>query len=758
MACLRNLTLDTCVAPDGSLVIATHSGGPDWGSGPGGKGTLYKVTYAAPDVPQPTAVWPASSTEVRVAFDRELDPAQLAGIGESISLTYGPYVRAGDRYEVKRPGYAVVAQQLQAPRETLVVHSVQLTPDRRTLLLVTDPHPAAVRYAVRLPWRAPEPDTVPATVRQDAVIEVDYALTGAQADWTATDGKGAWSGWLPHPDLAVARALTQGSADHDRFRELMRTQGMLSLSFQLDLQDMLRPAVQPGSQLDYEWPPEEVSVVVSADRPIIFGVPREAGLSIERSGDGRSSTLRLAPGKNFGRWLPLSLDLATGGDEPRLTLTWHTNEDDRPRALPLRRCFVPWAKQGAPAGNPSPAIPPELAGGSWERGRQLFFGDQAQCSKCHSVRGKGGRIGPDLSNLVHRDYASVLRDVTLPNYALNPDFVSYSVALTDGRVLTGAVKPDGDNLRIGDTKGVETIVARGDVETLVPQSISIMPEGLTKTIGTERVRDVLTYLLLPAPTMPRDLEGTPPLRTRRDVETVLAGAPAIIDTSRRMTIVLVAGPKDHGPGEHDYPAWQRAWRTLLGMAENVVVDTAWEWPSSGQFAAADVIVFYQHGSWNDDKAAQIDAFLARGGGLAYIHWAVDGGADFAKRIGLAWGPGAKFRHGPVDLVFDRDDRNPITRNFRRVEFLDESYWNLTGSSGDIDALASGDEEGQPQPLFWTHEPGQGRVFVSILGHYSWTFDDPLFRVLLLRGMAWAANEPVDRWIGLATIGVELRVE
>jgi len=45
---------------------------------------------------------------------------------------------------------------------------------------------------------------------------------------------------------------------------------------------------------------------------------------------------------------------------------------------------------------------------------------------------------------------------------------------------------------------------------------------------------------------------------------------------------------------------------------------------------------------------------------------------------------------------------------------------------------------------WTTEKGQGRVFVSIRGHYCWTFDDPLFRILLLRGIAWTAKEPVDR--------------
>jgi type 1 glutamine amidotransferase len=47
------------------------------------------------------------------------------------------------------------------------------------------------------------------------------------------------------------------------------------------------------------------------------------------------------------------------------------------------------------------------------------------------------------------------------------------------------------------------------------------------------------------------------------------------------------------------------------------------------------------------------------------------------------------------------------------------------------------------------------VFVSIPGHYSWTFDDPLFRLLLLRGIAWSAGESVDRFNALALPGARL---
>jgi hypothetical protein len=33
--------------------------------------------------------------------------------------------------------------------------------------------------------------------------------------------------------------------------------------------------------------------------------------------------------------------------------------------------------------------------------------------------------------------------------------------------------------------------------------------------------------------------------------------------------------------------------------------------------------------------------------------------------------------------------------------------------------------------------------------------DPLFRVLVLRGMAWAAGEPADRWTDLAAVGARI---
>lgn len=255
----------------------------------------------------------------------------------------------------------------------------------------------------------------------------------------------------------------------------------------------------------------------------------------------------------------------------------------------------------------------------------------------------------------------------------------------------------------------------------------------------------------------------PALRSHADLAAILQLAEPPPANSRPLRVLLVAGPKDHGPGQHDYPAWQKAWAPLVAKAPRVTVDTAFPWPTPEQFAAADLAVFYLHNKWDAAQLAELQKFQDRGGGVVTIHWAI--GADelplkFSERVGLAY-PAAKYRHGVVALKLVTS--HPITHGLpATVVFTDESYWPLVGDAARIKVLGTSDEKAGPGdailpiPVFWTHEPSSGgRAFVCILGHYMWTFDDPLFRLLLLRGMAWAAGEPATRFDGLATDGVKL---
>lgn len=251
-----------------------------------------------------------------------------------------------------------------------------------------------------------------------------------------------------------------------------------------------------------------------------------------------------------------------------------------------------------------------------------------------------------------------------------------------------------------------------------------------------------------------------PARTRDEVNKALAGAPKAGGEPGKLPVLLVAGPKDHGPQEHDYPAWQKAWSRLMPMAPGVEVETAWEWPKPGQLDKAKLMVLFQRGDWNAQRAADLDAFLGKGGGVVLLHWAVDGrseAAAFAERIGLASKGGSiGYRHGPVTLNLQTDALgHPILRNMADFRIHDETYWRLTGREENVKVLARSREENRDWPQVWAREAGKGRVVGLIPGHYSWTFDDPLFRVLLLRSMAWAAGEPVDRLNQLVWPGARL---
>lgn len=763
LAVLNKLTVDACLAPDGSLLVATHSGSPDWGSGPSGLGTLYKITWAGRNVPLPVAAWSSGPREVRIAFDRPLEHERIRGLSSRTGIEFGRAVAAGDRFEALRPGYAVVAAQLLQPRRILPVHGVTVSPDLRTLIVSTGPQAEPVTYALTLPDLSPPRPADPKRGESAQAPETDLAfdLSGCEARWRSESGDETRTGWLPHLDLAVARGLTAGSAEHEGFWKALGKPGSLVLRAQINLANLLRPEIQPGSVVNDSLPPETAILEFCSRGKLTIATPA-GSTDVSATSEGGHRTILTVPPRP-ARVIPIEITLETG-PATSLDVDYHTAEDPRPRALPLRRILVPWAHaDGQTAESVASEIPQGLKGADWRRGREIFHGQEALCGKCHMIRGVGGRIGPDLSNLHERDLDSVVRDITSPSVAINPDHVSFSLALSDGRTLTGPVRTEGDRLWVGNDKGEEVAVPRSLVEELKPLPVSVMPEGLPRILGPARMNDLLAFLLMPPPApAPIRREGAPPPRKLSEVEAVLkAGreAQAPGRPNRPLRIVLVSGAKDHGIDEHDYPLWSERWSALLRLAEGVTVTTAVNWPSPDDLAKADVMVWFSANvQWSAGKARELEAFLNRGGGLVVIHYALNGTKapeELARLIGRSWIDGrSKFRHGPLDLSFSKA-HHPITVGFGTLHLEDESYWVLTPGSTRSTVLATGDEDGKPQPLFWTVEHERGRVFCSVPGHYTWTFDDPLFRILLLRGICWTAREPADRLSELATMGARI---
>lgn len=709
IACLQMLTIDSCVTPKGDLIVSCHSGPPDWGTGPAGEGKLFKVRYANRDAPQVARAWANAPDEFKIAFDRPLQTSDWAGAREKIRIEAGRYVNAGDRYETIRPGYQVVRDQMAAPRRWVDVQGLQLSADQRTLILRVPRQTEAVTYAVTLPT----PKSWPANggIEQRAEIDVAITLNGVEAKTASARTI------LPHPNLDVARALTAGSAEHEAF--FKTDLNTIEMRGSVDDSNIFVPATQPGATLDWD-----------------IGHDEFANRHMKVSGAD------LPPGE---RIKPVSF-------KPNSNATFAI--DDKVRSIPTRRLFVPWARE---------KVEPEMkvaartdVKGNWLRGRRLFFG-AATCSTCHTIRGEGISFGPDLSNLVFRDRDSVMNDIAQPSSTINPDHTGSVIKFADASEVNGLVKALTDQkivLRLAG--GIEQEHARKDVRAIEPMKQSLMPEGLAAALSKDQLEDLMTFLLTNPlePTKITRLDPPmPPARTQKEIAPFLSAQTA--NSSKPIRILLCSGPKDHGVDEHDYPVWLDRWNRLLALADNVTVATHSGFPSAEQLAKADVTVFYSaNPGWDANAGKLLDEYQKRGGGLVYLHYGIEGGKDpmgLAERAGLAFYASA-FRHGPMELIFN-DNAHPITKGFSRVKFLDETYWALKGDPKRVHNLADSVEDGQPRPQLWTLEREKGRVFVCIPGHYMWTFDDPLYRVLVLRGIAWAAGEEdVNRFNDLVLIG------
>ena len=775
IACLNLLTTDICISPRGDAIVSTHSGKPDWGTGPNGTGKLFRISYTDKEAAQPVLTYSASPTEIRVAFDRPLNPSMLKNLSKEAKITQGKYAQAGDRFEGMWPGYQVIKDQKATPRYNVPVLGISLSADQRTLSILTPPRTAAVNYSIELPGLArsaeqklgqsEKANSSRADARRSEYPDIDLVanLNGVQAEWKSADGKEEWKGWLPHADLNIAKIFTQGSAEHEKLWAMMKNVGTLNLRGQLDLNRMLLPEIQPGAKLDYEYPSEKLSFTFHGSKQRVLFNGRSADLIGQFGFDNPVTTFLLS--NQDAKWFTYESSLPKDSPEVATPIEWNSEMDNKIRALPLRRFFLPGAQPTVePVKLASEREVPELAGGNWLRGQKLFFSDVAACYKCHQVNNQGGKIGPDLSNLIHRDYASVLRDIREPSAAINPEHTAFNVETKDGDLLAGVIISDTpEALTLGSATGQPVRVLKSNVKSVKPSSISLMPEGLDKAVGEAGLKDLMTFLMtVPLEAAPVEIGGAPPARTKQEFAAVTKNLQPVTGPLKPMHIVLCAGPKDHGKGEHDYPLWQKRWSKLLGLAEGVTISTADKWPSAEQFAKADVICFFNNNPvWNEDKGKELDSFLARGGGAVYFHWAVEARGDaeaFARRIGMASNsPLLKYRHGPLDLQFYAHPlaQGFAAQNFTKEKFIDESYWLFIGEEKNVNLLASSEEDGKARPQMWTRNVGKGRVFVSVPGHYNWTFDDPIYRLLVFRGICWAGNQPIDRLAELAPIGARL---
>ena len=114
---------------------------------------------------------------------------------------------------------------------------------------------------------------------------------------------------------------------------------------------------------------------------------------------------------------------------------------------------------------------PQSVPGDASKGAVLY---KTNCSGCHMVKGSGGRMGPDLTDIGLRRSPSNLRtSITDPDASLAAGWTSASVTTKDGKKFNG-VRMQEDTFQI-------TIRSGSQIRTFDKAEVASVQRGLTKS-------------------------------------------------------------------------------------------------------------------------------------------------------------------------------------------------------------------------------------------------------------------------------------
>lgn len=235
-------------------------------------------------------------------------------------------------------------------------------------------------------------------------------------------------------------------------------------------------------------------------------------------------------------------------------------------------------------------------------------------------------------------------------------------------------------------------------------------------------------------------------------------------------VLFIAGPKSHGPGQHEHPAGCHLLAAHLNASGlGIRAEVSEGWPSdAGKITAAATLVIYGDGIDAHPAKGRLAELRARhkaGKGLAVLHFALEPAdaemaAFFDEAIGGHFSP-----DWSVNPVWKMKDplfaTHPATRGVESYVIEDEFYYHIrlrrdviplmralppAGSLGD-DGPRSGNPavrkalaDGVPQTLAWAVQNDNGsRGFGFTGGHYHHLWSHKDFRKLILNSIVWTAG-------------------
>lgn len=156
-------------------------------------------------------------------------------------------------------------------------------------------------------------------------------------------------------------------------------------------------------------------------------------------------------------------------------------------------------KQAAESQKGAPAEPfhPYLKGDP-EKGKAMFFdtAGKTPCAKCHTVGDKGGKVGPELTNVAGtRDLPYIIESILEPSAKIVSGFEPYLIVTKEGEFIGGVKKAeDAQSITLADNEGRLHKVPKANIERMAQQKKSIMPGNFRELMTVEEFHNLLAFL------------------------------------------------------------------------------------------------------------------------------------------------------------------------------------------------------------------------------------------------------------------------
>jgi len=138
--------------------------------------------------------------------------------------------------------------------------------------------------------------------------------------------------------------------------------------------------------------------------------------------------------------------------------------------------------------------------GDVDAGRALFFdsADIQNCRVCHTLQNRGGRVGPDLTELAGKPPREILLSIVAPHAAIEERYATITITTRAGEKFTGVKRDENETtIRIYDTSTLPPVsraVLKSEAVKIERLNTSAMPADYASKYSLKQLLDLVSFL------------------------------------------------------------------------------------------------------------------------------------------------------------------------------------------------------------------------------------------------------------------------